>query len=111
MSYLKYPEEDPGPVVAPRSVEEARREFGSARAEIDWLRMILSGCVWCCGGGEKELATWASRAEQAKAWLEALGEPCPDLKKTCCDCGYFDAVPGRSSCERCEGHYQIRSKA
>jgi len=109
MSYLEYPEEDPGPVVAPRSVEEARREHASALAECAWMRVNLSGCDWCCGGGERELAAWASRADQARAWLEARGESCPDLADTCCDCGYADAVPGKRSCKKCETYYQTRS--
>ena len=102
MSHLEYPEEDPGPVVAPLSVEGARREFGWARAEIDWMRANLSGCDWCCGGGERDFAAWVSRAEQAKAWLEARGESCPELADTCGTCGYADVVPGKWDCKKCE---------
>ena len=101
MSQYFDPPPDTGPVVAPRSAEEARREYASALAECGWLRATLSGCDWCCGGGSESFAAWASRADQAKAWLDARGEPCPEPKETCGWCGYADAAPGSDECAKC----------
>ena len=92
-----------------RSVLEARQHFLYVDRTLDWMQHNLSGCDWCCGGGEEDQSELSTEWRHAKAWLEARGES-TDVVPACQMCFYADGavVPDWNNpwyqllCERCE---------
>ena len=80
------------------SKADARRELISARREMARMDRELSGCDWCCGGGDEAYGRASAAAAEALKVLD--GE---DLPTPCSECAYYDAREGHRTCDKCSG--------
>ncbi len=85
------------------SEAEARIALVRARRHMDQLQRELSGCDWCCGGGDEMMSRLRADEAKALAILSAAGATVP---KPCVECSYYDALEGSDYCERCKGATQ-----
>jgi hypothetical protein len=76
---------------------EARQQLVSVRREMARMERDLSGCDWCCGGGDKDYGWERKREAQALAILGAD----VIIPKPCNVCHYYDAQDGSETCEKC----------
>ena len=89
------------PVPFYRDPAAARVAIRHARIAEEQMHRELSGCDWCCGGGDERLASLRHMAREAAAWLRERGEALPSLPPLCRECGYYDARNG-DLCPRCQ---------
>lgn len=82
------------------SEAEARAALVRARRHMAQLQRELSGCDWCCGGGDEMMSRLRADEAKALAILSAAGVTPPT---PCVECSYYDALEGSDYCERCKG--------
>ena len=85
------------------SAVNARLRYVQARHEVARLERELSGCDWCCGGGDAQRNSARAQMRRAASELRALGEPLP--LPLCRECNYYDAVVG-DLCTLCAHTYK-----
>lgn len=79
--------------------EEKKRALQSltdARLDISSMHRELTGCDWCCGGGDERMD--AARAKEAAA-LKILGDDAPP--GLCLICDYYEYEKGSTLCAKC----------
>lgn len=81
----------------PLTVNLARRQYVGARRELARMQRELSGCDWCCGGGDERAARLRQEMDEA---AQVLGPDVPEAE--CLVCNYH-AAP-RGICARCASH-------
>jgi len=72
------------------SIETATRAYYSAGREARRLQRDLSGCDWCCGGGDAALAYERAAQRDAVAYLGQEGVKVPEAIDECDVCNYAD---------------------
>lgn len=85
------------------SEAEARVALVRAKRAMAQLQRELSGCDWCCGGGDEMMSRLRADEAKALAILSAAGVTPPT---PCVECSYYDALEGSDYCERCKGSTQ-----
>ena len=85
----------------PQTVEGMQKIFAQAFRDIAWLEANLSGCEWCCGGGNERLASARGIIRQVGAWLEKRGATPAIPAPRCLGCGYYDRVFDEHMCKKC----------
>lgn len=79
----------PEPPPAFGSVAEARLAFVQARHELERLDRELSGCDWCCGGGDERRIRAQAQRDAADLFLLDHDVVLPTR---CQDCRYYDGT-------------------
>jgi|SaaInlStandDraft_5_1057022.scaffolds.fasta_scaffold271541_2 hypothetical protein len=71
------------------------------------MRRDLSGCDWCCAGGDE---AFGLLLEQEAVALKVLGGVDLAVPRLCDECLYYDAAPGSRTCEKCLPLVQARKR-
>ena len=86
------------------SIRQAQGELSSCYREMSRMKDELSGCDWCCGGGDEAIGDLRTKAEQAKTYLASVGVRATE-PKLCHTCHYGDPVmadkDGLELCRQC----------
>jgi hypothetical protein len=91
-----------------RTVEEARKAFSDAQNTMNDMDQNLSGCDWCCGGGDIAYGEESRLAEKAQEWLKKRGESIA-FTPLCTHCNYAAGTKTTNGwwsylCAKCEEH-------
>ena len=82
-------------------IAAARNTMIKCTREQAQMRQELSGCDWCCGGGDEKMAELRQVYEVARQVLVEAGVKFDPEKTICRDCMFHDRVHGTSYCELC----------
>ena len=74
-----------------RNIEEAQSEVIEYKYELNLMLLRLSGCDWCCGGGDEKRNALRTRITEASEWLESRGAEVPITRELCEACEYNPA--------------------
>ena len=61
----------------------------------------LSGCDWCCGGGDESMRELLLEYDKARDWLESKGVLFDPQPKLCITCQYYDKEADSYYCKLC----------
>ena len=61
----------------------------------------LSGCDWCCGGGDESMRELLLEYDRARDWLESKGVIFDPQSKLCSNCAYYDREANDILCRLC----------
>jgi len=65
------------------------------------MEQNLSGCDWCCGGGDEDMREINRDYHSAREFLESKGVSFDPQPKLCTTCQYYDREPDEYHCKLC----------
>lgn len=85
--------------------KQAEHDWRSAQAEMSWLSNSLSGCDWCCGGGDEDMWRYSMIAKHAREYLLSVGiDPYKTTPEWCWMCSYYERLPDHEECAKCHDY-------
>ena len=72
------------------------------------MEQNLSGCDWCCGGGDEALGKLLLEYDKAREFLESKGVAFDPGPKLCITCSYHDREPDEYYCKLCDKQEEAR---
>ena len=85
--------------------KQAEHDWLSAQAEMSWLSNNLSGCDWCCGGGDEQMWRHRMISQHAREYLLSVGiDPYKTAPELCWMCSYYERLPDQDECAKCHDH-------
>ena len=89
-----------------QSVEHAAREYRMSHIDMQFMLGTLSGCDWCCGGGDYMMADLRDKIKAAETYLSKAGVQVTE--PTVCHGCYYGPVdiPDRwgGLCQKCHDY-------
>ena len=85
----------------PLTIQGAKGTASQAYRHIIELENTLSGCEWCCGGGDQLRGMLIDTLEHNIKWLKSQGVDFVP-QTPCTACFHYAPVPGSNLCEKCK---------